>query len=73
MSQTDDLNTFIKTGKVPQKTPHWFNRAEQKKHIFELAIRLYVDYEYGAEEAMAKAEEFVDAFFERYIAPGAKK
>ena len=68
MNDNDRLNAMTELSNVSLKKPtydSWFTMAHQKQHVFNLAAKMYVEYEMEAEEAITRAQTFIDTFYKR--------
>lgn len=71
MNDNDKINSMISlSSNVTLKQPSfkdWFTRGHQKIYTFNLAAKLFVEYEYDAVEAINKAKNFVDTFYDEVV------
>jgi hypothetical protein len=53
----------------PVEEEFWFSRANQKKMVFDLGIKLLVSEEMTPKEAIEMAQEYVDTFYATTLSP----
>ena len=51
----------------------WFTRGHQKLHIFNLAAKLFVEFDLTAEESILKAENFINEFYRLKVDPKTRR
>ena len=76
MTDEDRMNHMIALSQVSLKEPtydQWFTRGHQKLHIFNLAAKLYVEFELDAEDAITRAEDFINEFYRLKVDPKTRR
>ena len=76
MTDNEKLNYMIALSQIDLKEPQfgdWFTRGHQKLHIFNIAATLFVEFELDPEDAITRAEKFIDKFYELKVDPKTRR
>lgn len=76
MTDEEKMNHMIALSQINLKEPsydQWFTRGHQKLHIFNLAAKLFVEFELSAEDSITRAEDFINEFYRIKVDPKTRR